>query len=127
MPQGNGRIILVVDDSEAIRNITKSVLEANGYKVLLAADGKDAIRVFTEHSNEIALVLTDMVMPEMDGVSAVSAIREIRSDIKAIAITAYVDSAQYVDLLGEVDAIIRKPYEIEMLLSTIDRMLTESP
>ncbi len=116
-----------MDDSEAIRNITKSVLEANGYKVLLAADGKDAIRVFTEHSNEIALVLTDMVMPEMDGVSAVSAIREIRSDIKAIAITAYVDSAQYVDLLGEVDAIIRKPYEIEMLLSTIDRMLTESP
>lgn len=125
MPQGNGKIILVVDDSDAIRNITKSVLEKGGYRVLLASDGNEAFAIFAERSEEISLVLTDMVMPKMDGTSLVGAIREIRPDVKTIAVTAYIDSMQYVDLLGDVDAVVRKPYEIDMLLSTIDRLLTE--
>jgi two-component system cell cycle sensor histidine kinase/response regulator CckA len=126
LPQGNGRVILVVDDEEGIRNITKSVLEASGYKVFLASNGNEAVKVFSEHLNEIALVLTDMVMPEMDGISAVSAIRELNHDIKTIAVTAHVESAEYVDLLGEVDAVVRKPYDIDMLLQTIDRLLAET-
>ncbi len=125
MSQGNGETILVVDDEESIRRITKSVLESNGYRVLLATNGDEATSIFAEHVDEIALVLTDMVMPKMDGISAVCAMREIKADVKTIAVTAHVDSAGYVDLLGEVDAIIRKPYDIDNLLNTIERLLAE--
>jgi CheY-like chemotaxis protein len=127
LPQGNGEIILVADDEESIRDITQSVLESGGYKVLLAADGKEAVDAFAGHSSEIALVLTDMVMPNVDGISAVHAIREIRPDIKVIAVTAYIDNVRYVDLLGDVDAVIRKPYSMETLLNTVALILAESP
>ena len=127
LSQGNGKLILVVDDEEEIRDLTRMILEADGYKVLLAADGNEATSVFAEHSSEIDLVLTDMVMPEVDGISAVDAIRKIRPDVKTIAVTGHVDNVQYVDLLGDVDAVLRKPYKKEILLSTIAQVLTGSP
>ena len=67
LPQGNGELILVVDDEAAIRDITKTSLESHNYKAITASDGIEAIALYVEHRDEISLVLTDMVMPSMDG------------------------------------------------------------
>jgi len=73
--RGSGTV-LVVDDEGMIRNFAKSALESQGYKVLLAADGQEAVRVFREKSAEIGLVLLDVAMPGMDGVATLERIRE---------------------------------------------------
>ena len=67
LPLGNGELILVVDDEDSIREITRSTLETFGYTVLTASDGTEALALYADKKNEIAVVLTDMVMPFMDG------------------------------------------------------------
>jgi len=69
LPPGNGELILVVDDEAAIRDITKTSLESHNYKAITASDGIEAIALYAEHRDEISLVLTDMVMPSMDGLT----------------------------------------------------------
>ena len=127
MPKADAKTILIVDDEDLIRDVTKSILETGGYEVLVASNGKEAISIFAEHSNHIDLVLTDMVMPEMDGISALGVIKKMKSDVKAIAVTAHIDNARYIDLLGDVDAVLRKPFDMDMLLNTIQRVLAETP
>ena len=63
MPRGRGELVLVVDDEESIRSITQQTLEAFGYRVLTADDGAEAVAVFAQHKEEMALVLIDMAMP----------------------------------------------------------------
>ncbi|HLO89089.1 MAG TPA: ATP-binding protein, partial [Nostocaceae cyanobacterium] len=67
LPQGNGELILVVDDEAAILEITKASLERHNYQVITACDGIEAIALYVKHREQIALVLTDIVMPSMDG------------------------------------------------------------
>jgi len=64
---GEGELILVVDDEAAIREIAKGTLENFGYRVLTASDGAEALALYAEHKGEIAVVLTDMMMPLMNG------------------------------------------------------------
>jgi CheY-like chemotaxis protein len=73
---------LVVDDEELIRSFTKSALEPYGHRVLIAGDGEEAVRLVREQPGEIALVLLDVAMPEMDGVRALERIRELRPDVR---------------------------------------------
>ncbi|MEO6740444.1 MAG: ATP-binding protein, partial [Chthoniobacteraceae bacterium] len=67
LPEGHGELVLVVDDEEAIRTVTEDTLHHYGYRTLSAADGAAATALFCEHRSEIAVVLTDLVMPVMDG------------------------------------------------------------
>ena len=70
MPRGNGELILVVDDEENIRNVAEATLRAFGYRTATAVDGTDALAVYSQLRDEIAVVLTDMAMPYMDGHAA---------------------------------------------------------
>ena len=63
LPRGDGELILVIDDEASILTITKQTLEAFGYRVLTATDGADALSVYVQHKADIAVVLTDMMMP----------------------------------------------------------------
>ncbi|MBE9067408.1 CBS domain-containing protein [Leptolyngbya cf. ectocarpi LEGE 11479] len=72
LPQGQGELIFVVDDEAPIREVTKRWLEAYNYRVLTACDGIDAIATYAEHKQEIAVVLMDMMMPQMDGTTAIN-------------------------------------------------------
>lgn len=66
-PAGSGELVLVVDDEPSIRKLVGATLEAHGYRVVTASNGRDAIDVFARHADDIALIFTDMMMPEMDG------------------------------------------------------------
>ena len=85
LPLGNGELILVVDDEESIREITRGTLETFGYKVVTASDGTEALAIYADRKNEIAVVLTDMVMPFMDGPATIRALQRMNPQVRIIA------------------------------------------
>lgn len=84
LPRGDGETILVVDDEAAILTITGQTLEAFGYDVLTATDGADALALFLQHRDKVAVVLTDMMMPVMDGAALVDTLKRINPAIKIV-------------------------------------------
>ena len=84
-----GLTILVAEDDPAVRKITRGILELHGYVVLEAASGREALHVFRQWQDKIAIVLLDALMPEMDGAEALAAIREIKPGTKALFMSGY--------------------------------------
>ena len=123
-PTGHGELVLVLDDEPAITQTARTVLEAHGYRVLAAGDATEALVLFTDHSQEVALVLTDIMMPFMSGVLFLRTLRKIRSSIPVIASTGVCDQAQLSSLreLG-VETILQKPYSSSTLLRTLHSVL----
>lgn len=124
LPRGAGETILVVDDEENILEITRMTLEKFGYSVLTAVDGTDALAIYAQKSSEIALVLTDLAMPYMDGMATTRALRKINPDIKVIATSGLTTSEQTAEMQAlNIDAFLSKPYTAETLLVTLAQIL----
>jgi PAS domain S-box-containing protein len=124
MPRGKGELLLVVDDEFSIREITQQTLEAYGYRVITATDGAEAVALYAKHSDEVALVLTDMMMPIMDGAATMQVLIRINPAIKIIAASG-IDSGDNVGKArgaGATDFLI-KPYAAETLLTLIREVL----
>ncbi len=122
IPRGHGETILLVEDHAALRAAGREVLEQLGYRVLEAADGRQALEI---HERErVDLVLTDVVMPGMGGAALVEALRERNPDLKAVAMTGYGEDEEVnrVRRAG-VQEIVRKPFEVERLAEVVRRML----
>lgn len=122
---GQGELILVVDDEPAIRDITTTALETYNYKALTASDGIEAVAVYAEHREEISLVLTDMMMPEMDGITTIRTLQKINPQVKIIAVSGLVsnDKLSQAASFG-VKTFLSKPYTARELLTTINLVLT---
>jgi PAS domain S-box-containing protein len=121
LPRGNGETILVVDDEAAIREITRRTLERSGYRVLLAADGSEAVSMFTAHREKVDLVLTDMMMPVMDGPATIEALRSIDPAIRIVAASGLTMDAH----ARHVKRFLPKPYRAETLLRALRDTLAE--
>lgn len=123
-PKGADELILVVDDEENIREITRATLEKFGYRVLTATDGTDALAQYAQNGAEIALVLTDMAMPFMDGAATIRALRRLNPNLKIIAASGLMNAEQTAEIqtLG-VGAFLAKPYTAEKLLTTLAEVL----
>jgi two-component system cell cycle sensor histidine kinase/response regulator CckA len=107
-----GETILVVDDEDAVRNLARRILERAGFHVLAAGDGTQALELSRNHDGEISLILTDVVMPGMNGRDVVELVRAQRPSVKAIFTSGYTQDT-IVDH-GVVDAdieFISKPYD----------------
>jgi len=76
-----------VDDEEAVRSITKRILEANGYRTLVARNGIEAIALYTKKGTQIDLVLTDLNMPFKSGLDTLAELRKLNPDLKAMVFT----------------------------------------
>ncbi|HXJ55244.1 MAG TPA: PAS domain S-box protein [Verrucomicrobiae bacterium] len=127
MPVGHGELLLAVDDESAVLTMTKETLEAFGYRVLTARDGAEAIALFTAHRNDIRTVLTDMLMPHMDGPSTIRVLKKLDPSVKVIAASGLMDSEKVKDATGlEKIAFLMKPYTAEKLLTTVHRVLAEA-
>lgn len=126
LPLGNGELILVVDDEEAIREITRGTLETFGYNVLTANDGTEALAIYADKKNEIDAVLTDMVMPFMDGPATIRALQRMNPNVRIIAASGLgtVQRAGEGTLEG-VSVFLTKPYTAEKLLRTLAQILKE--
>ena len=120
LPRGNGETILVVDDEASIVTITSQTLKAFGYRVLTAIDGADAVAVYAEHKNEIAVVLTDMMMPVMDGQATIHALTRINPEVKIIGTSGLnVDIGLSKNARTQVRNFLMKPYTATALLKAL--------
>ncbi|MCX8107253.1 MAG: PAS domain S-box protein, partial [Verrucomicrobiae bacterium] len=130
-PIGKGEVILVVDDEASVREITKRTLEKHGYRVLVAEDGAAAVTLYANYRERIDVVLTDLLMPIMDGVGLATAIR--RMDPKLPIIVSTGDPASpsqkakllQLEKLG-VTVCLLKPYNTPQLLRTLHSVLHPS-
>ncbi|HUG28850.1 MAG TPA: PAS domain S-box protein [Gemmatimonadales bacterium] len=127
LPRGNGELILVVDDEAAVRQITRQALERFGYRVVVASDGTEAVTRYAEQREEISLVLSDMMMPGMDGLATVRLLREMNPDLRVILASGVTGNADLAWALEEgLRHFLPKPFTIELLLTTVRQVLDEA-
>jgi CheY-like chemotaxis protein len=124
-PEGKGEIILLVEDEERLRDISKAMLETLGYQVLTATDGREALEAY-KAAERVDLVMTDLVMPAMGGKELVQELKKLDQRAKALAITGYALPVQQAELLeAGILAIVRKPFDVNALGRTIRSILDE--
>jgi two-component system cell cycle sensor histidine kinase/response regulator CckA len=124
LPLGQGELILVVDDEESIREITRGTLETFGYTVLTASDGTEALALYADKKNEIAVVVTDMVMPFMDGPATIRALQRMNPKVRIIAASGLGTGQRAGEgSLEGVTVFLNKPYTAERLLKTLAEVL----
>ena len=128
LPRGRGESILVVDDEPGILDATCRLLQLHNYQVQVAADGAEALGIFSQNFQAIQVILTDLMMPEMDGLALVRVVRRIAPDMKIIATSGLRDVAKLEELKTmEIDAFLPKPYSAEKLLSVLGKVLGNQP
>jgi two-component system, cell cycle sensor histidine kinase and response regulator CckA len=120
LPTGHGELILVIEDEEAVREMTKTMLESCGYRVVTARNGVEGIDRFKEYKSEIRLLVTDTDMPYMGGMAAIRAIKELKPDMPVIVATgSRSDSEQLRSIDLEHLRTLEKPYSLGQLLSAV--------
>ena len=122
LPRGNGELVLVVDDEETVRLITQQTLEEFGYRVLSAANGAEALAHFARRRDDVALVLTDMMMPVMDGPATIRALKDMDPDVRIVAASGLSQNDKVAGPSG-VRHFIAKPYDAETLITTVHHAL----
>ena len=123
--EGTGTVLLI-DDEEVILEVGKDLLEAMGYRVLLATDGKEAIEVYRKNQDEIDIVVLDMVMPRMGGGEAYDRIKEINPDIKVLLSSGYSIDGEATEILERgCSGFIQKPFKMKELSQAIRGVLEE--
>ena len=123
-PDAAGALVLAIDDEETLLEVTKATLEDAGYRVMAVGDGREALDLFRAHHGEIELVLTDLAMPGMDGLTAGREMRQINPAVKIIA-TSGLRSQQNIEQANQagVKAVLWKPYTADDLLDKIAEVI----
>lgn len=127
IPVGHGELILVVDDDDIIREITSSILNTHGYRVITASDGAEAIALYEQNKDKIKVVLMDMIMPVMDGVRSAQVLRKDHPAIKIIAVSGLIKEEQLAEVIDHVQAFLPKPYTVEKLLNIVRKVMCANP
>ena len=116
--------VLIVDDEEIIRAIARDILEMQGYQILEAGDGRQAVDLYRIHRDAIDLVILDMSMPVMGGKETFDLLAGVDNDVKVILSTGFADSDDIRQLQKRgVKAVIEKPFRVDELVSTIQHVL----
>jgi PAS domain S-box-containing protein len=123
---GHGELILVVDDEAPVRTLLQRNLEAHGYKVLTAQDGSEGVALYAQHSDKIQLILTDIMMPRVDGSGLVKAVQALNPRARIIAASGVVPNVDAGDKPSSFQAFLVKPYTAENLLRTVSEVLARA-
>ena len=119
-------LILFVDDEEVICTVVKKILERHGYRVLTAANGAEAVSLYATQGREIAVVITDMHMPIMDGPATIIALQSMNPHIKIIGSSGLAANGGVAKAASAgVRHFVPKPYTAEKMLRTIRLFLDE--
>ncbi len=124
--KGEGTI-LIVEDEKQVRTMEKRILEKSGYNVLTVENGREAIELYRENSNNIDLIILDMIMPEMGGKECFYKLKEINPNAKIIVITGYKTDAIITGLIKEgISGIIEKPFNIHNFTKEVHNALSKT-
>ncbi len=118
--------VFVVDDEQVIRELTCDILEGQGYRVLSARNGREAVDMLGKDPETVDLVILDMSMPEMDGIQTFRAMREIRPDLKVLVSSGYTEDPSVKRLVAQgASGVLTKPFKIDELSRIIESTLSE--
>lgn len=116
--------ILLVDDEQTVRKVTRALLERTGYRVLTARNGEDAIKLYRKKRDRIDMVLLDMIMPNMGGAETYDRLKEINPNIRVLLSSGYSINGQAVQILEQgCDGFVQKPFGIAKLSQSIRKVL----
>ncbi|RCJ23593.1 hybrid sensor histidine kinase/response regulator [Nostoc sp. ATCC 43529] len=122
---GHGELILVVDDEAAIQEVTKSSLEAYNYKTLIAGDGIEAIALYAKNMDKISAVLIDIMLPSLDGLTAIRTLKKINPQVKIIASSGLMSDHKLSAVTDSgVNMFLSKPYTVKELLLSLQKVLS---
>lgn len=117
--------VLVVEDEESVRDFVTRVLTMHGHSVLIAADGAEAVDLMGDHHFD--LLLSDIAMPMMDGISLALKVRATRPHVPILLMTGFADERQRAhNLTLLIEGLITKPFNMEQLLSAVNKALLHS-
>jgi CheY-like chemotaxis protein len=124
--RGNNELVLVVDDEHSVRQVTRQTLEAFGYRVVTARDGAEAVAVFGKVGDTIDVVLTDIMMPVMDGVATIAALQHLDPTVKIIAASGLGSNGGVARAADKgIEHFLPKPYTAEALLDILHRVINK--
>ncbi|MGL5081684.1 MAG: PAS domain S-box protein [Microcoleaceae cyanobacterium] len=122
---GHQELILIVDDEPLIQQVTQTVLETYNYRTLVASDGVEAIALYAIYKQEISVILMDIMMPSMDGLTAIRTLKRLNSQVKVIAVSGLASNSQFAQGSGlEIKAFLSKPYTAQELCDTLQTVLS---
>jgi PAS domain S-box-containing protein len=125
--RGGTETLLVADDHEGIREMIRTALVGCGYRVLLAVNGDEAVRIFEERSREISLVVLDMVMPRVGGLEAAHRMRQIQKELPVIFTTGYSSENEALSrVIKSGGVVLQKPFDPKKLARRVRELLDVS-
>lgn len=129
--RGHGETILLVDDEEGVRNVMGHALKRHGYKVLTASDGAEGVGIYARQMDEIDLVISDIMMPIMDGVAMVRALASINPEVRVMGCSGFVGDGANGGLIEDlrklgVCTVLSKPFAVDELLRAVATELNDS-
>ena len=116
------RKILVVDDEELVRQLAQAILEDQGYQVVLAANGREAVEAFTKNIEAFSAVLLDMSLPGLSGEEVLRELQNLRPSVPVVLSSGYRQD-DFATKTGAHLAFLRKPYSPKDLIDHLDRVL----
>jgi PAS domain S-box-containing protein len=122
MPAGNGELILIVDDEPTVRQITQTICETYHYKTLVASDGAAAIALYHQYPDQISAVIIDMMMPNIDGLTALQVLKQINPQVPIIAVSG-VPTNQALAIAAGANMFLAKPYTPQAILTLLRDLL----
>ncbi|MEE3182210.1 MAG: sigma-54 dependent transcriptional regulator, partial [Planctomycetota bacterium] len=125
---GAGRLVMVSDDEPHLRDLLSLVLEEEGYAVVCASSGQEALETFRKYSDSLALIIQDLKLPDLDGVRLLARYKTEAPEIPVVVVTAFStwDNAVEAMRLGAYDY-IKKPFEVGAIRQVVNRATAESP
>jgi CheY-like chemotaxis protein len=121
-------VILVVDDEVHVRRVLSLVLADEGYDVLTASDGPQALQVFRERADEVALVVLDLLMPRMGGEEVLAELHRERPELPVVLVSGYAEDLATRNLgSANLAGFIKKPFHLEALVELVDSVVLRPP
>jgi CheY-like chemotaxis protein len=126
--RGSGELVLLVDDEAHIVTATRKILESHGYTVVTAGDGIEALALFAREKDKIRLVVTDLLMPFLDGFGLVRGLKKMQPDIRIIVASGVAADRKWEEKIAELEAlgvasVLAKPFQPEVLLDLLHDLL----
>ncbi|MDB9376350.1 response regulator, partial [Nodularia sphaerocarpa] len=124
IPLGHGELILIVDDEPTIQDVTRNFLESHQYQTLIASDGIEAIALYAKYADKISAVLMDIMLPSLDGVTAIRTLQKINPQVKIIATSGLMSQTKLEEVIDTgTQTFLPKPYTVNELLLSLQEIL----
>lgn len=119
--------VLIAEDNQAVRELAASILTEYGYSVVSASSGKECLQCLSEDDGRFDLLLTDVVMPDINGKEVYGIVKAVYPKVKVLYMSGYTDDViVHHGMLDDGVAFLQKPFSVQLLLSTVREVLDQS-